>query len=133
MKKSYRLHQEGLYRDALKAARVQVKKVTAHKDGSATIPSNEKIVAQVKGLPGVVVLAEGKTEITFSLPAALEWHKENPPNFTQEQRNEQKAERDARKTAREAKRLAQGEGDEGDDDGDEPDGDEEDSSEDQSE
>lgn len=119
MKKSYRLHQEALYRDALKAARIQVKKVTAHKDASATIPSSERIATAVKALPDVEVLAEGKTEITFRLPAALEWHNQNPPNITPEERAQQEAERQARLAAREAKRLAKIEA-EDEDGGDEP-------------
>lgn len=117
MKKSYRLHQEALYRDALKGARIQVKKVTAHKDASATIPSNEKTAEAVKKLQGVEILAEGKTELTFRLPAAVEWHAQNPPNFTAEQRAEQQAERDARKAARVAKRA---EADADEDGGEEP-------------
>lgn len=115
MKKSYRLHMEDLYVQALKSVRVQAKKVTAHKDASATIASNEKTAEAVKKIPGVELLNDGKTELTFRIPAAVEWHNQNPPNFTADERAAAEAERAARKAAREAKLASQVEGDGGDD------------------
>jgi hypothetical protein len=107
MKKSYRIAQETIYTQALATVKVKVKKVTAHRDGSATIPSNEKVNAAVKSLPGVEVLAEGKTEITFRIPAAVEYHLQNPPLLTEAERQQQEAERAAKREARAAKRTAE--------------------------
>lgn len=105
MKKSYRIAQEKTYTDALASVKVKVKKVTAHRDASATIASSEKINELVKSLPGVEILAEGKTEITFRIPAAVEYHNSNPPLLTEVEKAAQEAERDARKAERDAKRA----------------------------
>lgn len=105
MKKSYRLAQEATYAAALKAVKVSVKKVTAHKDGSATIAANEKVAAAVKRIEGVQVLAEGKGELTFSIPAAMEYHAANPPLWTEEQKAAMAAEAAQRKAERAAKRA----------------------------
>lgn len=106
MKKSYRLAQEATYAAALKEVRVVVKKVTSHKDGSASIPATEKVVAAVKRIKGVVVISEGDGEIRFTVPAALEYHTANPPLFTEEEKAAAAADKEARKAARAQKRAA---------------------------
>ncbi len=106
MKKSYRLAQERIYTDAITLAsngKAKPKKVTAHRDASATVWTDPKLTALIKAIPGVDILEEGKTEITFTVPAALEYHTSNPPLFTAEEKEEMeraKAERAAnRKTS----------------------------------
>ncbi len=106
MKKSYRLAQEANYAAALKSVKVVVKKITAHKDGSATIPATEKVIAAVKRIEGVEVIAEGKGEITFRIPVATEYHTANPPLWTEAQKAAMAAEAAARKAERAAKRAA---------------------------
>lgn len=104
MKKSYRLAQEAAYAAALKTVKVTVKKVTAHKDGSASIPGNAAVLAAVKRIAGVTVISTGDGIIRFTVPAAVEYHTANPPLYTEEQKAAMEAEKAARKAARLAKR-----------------------------
>jgi len=104
VKKSYRIAQEKIYTDALAAVKVKVKKVTAHRDGSATIPVNEKSLPVVKGLANVEILAEGKTEMTIRIPAAVRYHNDNPPLLTEAERDAQKAEAEKKRAERAANR-----------------------------
>lgn len=106
MKKSYRLAQEAAYAAALKTVKVTVKKVTAHKDGSASIPATEKVVAAVKRIPGVIVISAGDGEIRFTVPAAVEYHAANPPLFTEAEKAADAEAKAARKAERLAKRSA---------------------------
>lgn len=114
MKKSYRLAQEAVYAAALKGIGITPKKVTAHRDASATVKANEKQVEKVKTLAGVEIIHEGKGEVTLRLPAAIEYHNANPPLRTEaewealrQEAQERQAKRDARR-ALEAAELGEG-------------------------
>lgn len=100
MKKSYRIQIETIYTAALQSVRVKAKKVTAHRDASATVRGDEKVVSAVKRLPDVEVISEGKGEITFRIPAAQEYHNAHPPLFTDAEKAQQEADKEARRRER---------------------------------
>jgi hypothetical protein len=103
MRKDFRIQIENIHKAALESVGVKgVKKITAHRDASATVASSEKVAAAVARIPDVEVLLNGSTSITFRVPAAVQYAEARPALTTPQERAEAKAEREARKAAKRA-------------------------------
>ena len=104
MKKSYRIALEDIYTTALAGKGIAVEKVTAHRDASATIRAGEDVQAVIQTIPGVEIVASSSVQITFHIPAAHEYHNQNPPLKTEEEKEQERLEKEQRKAERAAKK-----------------------------